>query len=62
MRRFNTIEKSKLLKRRAGGPWSGYSLLINLQVLRVEVKDKRDRGVKKHVFAIGGWPLLLLGT
>jgi len=40
---FNTVEKGRLLKRRAGGPWSRYHLLVNLRALRVEVKD-RDRG------------------
>jgi len=37
-------------------------LLVNLRVLKVEVKDRRDRGARRQVFAIGGWPLLLLGT
>ena len=37
-------------------------MLVNLWVLRVEVKDRRDRGARRQVFAIGRWPLLLLGT
>ena len=37
-------------------------MLVNLQVLRVEVEDRGDRGARRQVFAIGGWPLLLLGT
>jgi len=56
------VEKGRLLKRRAGGPWSGYRLLANLWVLRVKVKDRRDRGARRQVFAIDRWPLLLLGT
>jgi len=62
MRRFNAVEKGRLLKRRAGGPRSGYRLLVNLRVLRVKVEDRRDRGVRRQVFARGKWPLLLLGT
>ena len=37
-------------------------MLVNLQVLRVEVEDRGDRGARRQVFAIGGWPLLLLKT
>ena len=59
---FNAIGKGRLLKQRAGELWSGYGLLVNLWVLRVKVKDKRDRGARRQVFVIGGWPLLLLGT
>jgi len=55
------MEKGRLLKRRASRR-SGYRLLVNLWVLRVKVKDRRDRGARRQVFAIGGWPLLLLGT
>jgi hypothetical protein len=62
MRRFNAVEKGRLLKRRAGGPRSGYRLLVNLRVLRVEVEDRADRGARRQVFAMGGWPLLLLRT
>jgi len=60
MQRFNTVEKGRLLKRRASRLRSGY-LLVNLWVLRVEVKDRRDRGARRQVFVIGRWPLLLLG-
>ena len=61
VRWFNGVEKGRLLKRRAGGPRSGYHLLVNLRALRVEVED-RDRRARRQVFARGGWPLLLLGT
>jgi len=47
MRRLNAIEKGRLLKRRASGLWSGYRLLANLRVLRVKVKDRRDRGARR---------------
>jgi len=60
MRWFNAAEKGKLLKRRAGRLQSGYHLLINLQILKVKVKDKRDRGARRQVFVISRWPLLLL--
>jgi len=58
---FNIIKKGRLLKRRAGGPWSGYYLPVNLRALRVKVKD-RDRRARRQVFVRGRWPLLLLGT
>ena len=61
IRRFNAIEKGRLLKRRASELRSRYRLLVNLRVLKVEVKDRRDRGARRQVFAIGRWPLLLLG-
>jgi len=47
MRWFNVVEKGRLLKRRAGGLWSGYRLLVNLRVLRVKVKDRADRGARR---------------
>jgi len=62
MRRLNAIEKGRLLKRRASGPRSRYRLLVNFWVLRVEVGDRRGKGARRQVIAIGGWPLLLLGT
>jgi len=47
MRRFNTIKKGRLLKRRASGPRSGYYLLVNLRVLKVKVRDRRGRGARR---------------
>jgi len=55
------VEKGRLLKQRAGGPRSGYYLLVNLRALRVKVKD-RNRRARRQVFARDRWPLLLLGT
>ena len=33
-----------------------------MRVLRVKVRDKRGRGARRQVIAIGKWPLLLLET
>ena len=49
---FNTVEKGRLLKQRASRPQSKYHLLVNLQVLKVEVKNKRDKGARRQVFTI----------
>ena len=46
------MEKGRLLKQRASGPWSGYYLLVNLRALRVEIKD-RDRRARRQVFIKG---------